>query len=220
MTWLIGIALALIILIVMIMITKLHITLHYSHERGIDSLKITFRVWRFLTYTYDTPFISLDQESPSIVVKQEKKAPIGQSKKKRSKITIDDILARMRNTHKLLGKIEGTHKIIKRFLRRVKVTKFKWHTQFGLGDAALTGTASGAIWMLKGNIIGLIGHYTDLKTTPDLFIQPLFQVTHTQVQLSCMISFRIGYAMRAGFQIVKFWKGRQPTCQKNIQSRA
>jgi hypothetical protein len=220
MEWLIGISIVIIILVVIIIITKIRITVDYRHEGDDDSLRIKISAWRVLSYTYEVPSIAVDEDTPSLLLKKEKQLGKNEKKESRSKITLDDILSRMKETQRLLGKIEGLHKIIKRFLRRVAVSNVQWHTQFGLGDAALTGTASGAVWMLKGNIIGLIGHFTDLKNAPKLSVQPLFQVAYSQMSLSCMISFRIGHAMRAGLQIVKFWKGRQPSCQKNIQSRA
>ncbi len=41
-------------------------------------------------------------------------------------------------------------------MRKVTVKQFEWHSMIGVGDAAHTGMISGAIWTLKGSIVGII----------------------------------------------------------------
>ena len=42
------------------------------------------------------------------------------------------------------------------FLKKVNVTELEWHSTMGVGDAALTGMLTGALWTIKGSIIGMI----------------------------------------------------------------
>ena len=86
----------------------------------------------------------------------------------------------------------------------------EWHSVIGVGNAALTGTLTGALWSVKGGVLGVISNYMRLKDMPNLSITPSFQKAYSQTQLSCMIQFRIGYAMVAGLKLVKFWKGGKP----------
>ncbi|HET7577882.1 MAG TPA: DUF2953 domain-containing protein [Bacillales bacterium] len=206
MVWLIGIGLALFLLIILVLVTKLHITIHYNHQHDDDSLVIRFRAWGMLAYTYEVPIIAIDEDSPSIELQQEKGGP-SQKKESDKKITKHDILEKIKLFQRLLENIEGFHQILKRFFRHMKVNCFEWHTRFGLGDAAWTGTATGVVWALKGNIVGLTAHYMNLVAEPQLSVEPVWQVEDSETDLVCMISFRIGHAMGAALQIVKFWRG-------------
>ncbi|HEX6922638.1 MAG TPA: DUF2953 domain-containing protein [Bacillales bacterium] len=225
MIWLIAVILAVILLIVIFLFTKINISIHYHHHEDDDSLTLRFRAWGFTVYTLKVPEISIDEDSPSLVFKEEKQAGGTGGKENEKKVTKDDLLENIRKFHRLLRNIEGLNRIIKRFLSRITVSRFEWHSRFGLGDAAWTGMATGAVWAVKGNIIGLITHYMQLVVEPDLSVEPVWQADYSETDLSCMISFRVGQAMGAGLQIVKFWKGREPKCQKekdkskNIQSR-
>ena len=204
MAWLTGIGLAVILLIVLILFTKIHVTVHYHHYQDDDSLTIRFRAWGMTVYTYEVPMIAFDEETPSILLKQKKKSA-NVKQKPEKKVTKDDILARIEKFRRLLKNIDNLHRIVKRFLSRMTVSRFEWYTRFGLGDAAWTGMATGAVWAAKGNVIGLIAHYMQLTTEPDISVEPVWQLDHSETDLSCMISFRIGHAMGAGLKIVKFW---------------
>jgi hypothetical protein len=86
----------------------------------------------------------------------------------------------------------------------------EWNSMIGIGDAARTGTLVGALWIVKGSIIGVISNYIRLKEMPKLSITPNFQQAISQTRFSCMIQFRIGNAMLAGIKLVKYWKGGKP----------
>lgn len=206
MWWVLGIVAGLILLIMLFLITKVHITIRYLHHRDNDSLTVRFRVWGIISYTYKVPLIAIDSESPSIVLKEETQKGHMKKQTNKKKITKHDILDKMAFFQRLLENIENFHKILKRFLSHMTVSQFDWHTRFGLGDAAWTGIATGAVWSIKGNILALMDHYMNLLTNPQLSVEPVWQEEDSETNLSCMISFRIGHAMGAGLQIVKFWK--------------
>jgi hypothetical protein len=89
----------------------------------------------------------------------------------------------------------------------------------GIGDAVYTGVAAGALWSIKGSIIGLLSNYLRMKEMPKLMVQPNFQQMITSTDLSCMFQFRIGYAILAGLKLVKWWKGGLPHFkEKNIMT--
>lgn len=222
--WIIYILLGIFLLLFLIIITKLNIKIDMFHEQDNDHIKITVKAWYFITFTYNVPLVKVDEESPSIVVEQE----MGQGEKveaedKTKKIKPKDIICKMKQMQYLIEKVVGLHKIIKRFLSHIQVHKVEWKTSIGLGDAAHTGLISGVIWMIKGNVTGLISHYMNLKARPELEVTPYFQNNLSRTHFICMFSFRIGQAILAGLRMLKYWKGktkrRKPACQ-NIQSKA
>jgi hypothetical protein len=104
---------------------------------------------------------------------------------------------------------------VRHFLNRVRVHQFQWDSEFGVGDAAITGQITGAAWMLKGTIIGMIGYYMDVEIKPRVTITPHFQGFVSYTKLRCMISFRLGHAMIAGLMIIKHWKRRPKLFQSS-----
>ncbi|MBM6617454.1 DUF2953 domain-containing protein [Bacillus suaedaesalsae] len=196
----------LLLFLILLLISKLHITISFSHKKDDDQLTIKFRVWLF-RYTLNIPLIRVDQETNSIVVakKKEKEEP------KSKQFTAQEILNSFKDTKEILQHVISLHRIVSKFFSKVRVHKLEWHTNFGIGDAALTGVLVGAGWALKGSIIGLISRYMRLKEVPEMSITPLFLQVYSQTQIKCIISFRIGNAILAGIRIVKFWKGGKPT---------
>jgi Protein of unknown function (DUF2953) len=159
----------------------------------------------------------VDDNSPSIVVKS--KTKMGDSSDESTnedanQITTEDVATYLSNRKKLLKHVFGLHRIVRKFFRKVTMKGLEWNTLIGLGDAAHTGTITGAIWALKGSIIGLLSHYFKLKEMPKITVTPHFQAAVIQTRLTCIIQFRIGYAILAGLKLFRFWKGGLPHLKK------
>jgi hypothetical protein len=206
------IAVGIILFITLIIFSKLHVKLFFSHTKDNVELSIKLRLW-FFRYTIKVPLVRIDKETNSIVVAHEEQAGKKEKEKEASskQITPTDILNSFSDTQEILQHIVSFHKIVRRFLKKVSIHKLEWHTTFGIGDAAITGVLVGAGWAIKGSILGIISQYMMLKTTPRITITPLFLQTLSHTKLTCMISFRIGNAILAGLRIVKYWKGGRPS---------
>ncbi|WP_332689866.1 DUF2953 domain-containing protein [Halalkalibacter lacteus] len=207
MIWMIVIG-ALILLAFVIVITKVNIDMVYRHNQDDDLLEVKVSLWRMRVYTFSTPVIKLDDDSASLLVEEEQKIGMMESKKKKKPITPELILEDLRWLRDFLEHVVGLHKIVRRFLKKVRVNRFTWHSGIGVGDAAYTAQLAGAIWALKGSIIGLIGNSMRMKFMPKLSIDPHFQAVVSYTYLSCMFSFRIGHAIVAGLMLLKHWRRR------------
>ncbi|HYK72697.1 MAG TPA: DUF2953 domain-containing protein [Pseudoneobacillus sp.] len=213
MKWLIIALIILLILIITIIWTKLTIILDFYHGNDNDHLKLEFKIWfGLIKYKKDIPLIKIDDDSPSIVY--EEKTKMGKeektSKEDIKQITENDILRSLRDAKRLLKHVVKLHAIIRHFLTKVKVKKLEWHSVIGFGDAAHTGMLTGAVWAIKGSMVGIISHYMKLIDMPRMTVTPYFQQTVTQTRFRCMFQFRIGQAMLAGIKLIKFWKGGRP----------
>ncbi|WP_335582593.1 DUF2953 domain-containing protein [Neobacillus drentensis] len=208
----------LLLLFMLILFTKLTILINYYHHNDNDDLKIKLKIWfGLIKYTINVPLIKVDDNSPSLVVKS--KTKMGDSSEQSTKeeakqITTEDVDTYFTNAKKLLNHVIGLHRIVRMFFRKVTMKGLEWDTMIGLGDAAHTGTITGAIWAFKGSIIGLISHYIKLKEMPKITVTPHFQAAVIQTKLTCIIQFRIGYAILAGLKLFKFWKGGLPHFKK------
>lgn len=194
--------------------TKLTIILDFQHIGDDDHFRIKFRAWLgMIRYTITVPLVKVDNEA-NIVLKQEQKVGDESSDKKvkkgKEKITPEEEVKAIHDIKEILQHVVGLHKIVRRFLKKVKVRGLEWHSQIGIGDAAQTGILTGVAWSIKSGVVGMISQYMQLHTTPVITITPEFNVYCSRTKLECMIQFRIGQAMLAGIQFIKYWKGGRP----------
>ncbi|MCM3725409.1 DUF2953 domain-containing protein [Neobacillus cucumis] len=214
MFWLLLTLLIILVLFLFIIFTKLTIYIYYSHFNDNDDLKIELRVWfGLIRYRIKVPVIKVDDDSPSIVVKS--KSHFGDTADEDTETDVnqlnqDDFLSKLQSVKYMLHKVFGMNVIVKKFLQKVTIKNFEWQTLMGVGDAAYTGMMTGALWAIKGGIIGLLSHYMRLKEMPQLTVTPHFQAAVIHTRLTCMFQFRIGHAILAGLKLIKFWKGGKP----------
>ncbi|MBV7507385.1 DUF2953 domain-containing protein [Bacillus sp. sid0103] len=218
MFWVLLVLSILLLLFILILFTKLTILINYYHHNDNDDLKIVFKIWfGLIRYKINVPLIKVDENSPSVVIKSNKQ--MGESTEKSStedvnQIATEDVENNFSNAKKLLNHVIGLHRIVRKFLRKVSIKSLEWDTLIGVGDAAHTGMITGAIWALKGSLIGLVSHYLKLLVMPKITVTPHFQAAVMQTRLTCIIQFRIGHAILAGLKLFKFWKGGLPHFKK------
>jgi nitrate reductase gamma subunit len=213
MVWTI-IILALILLLAVIVITQVKIDVNYRHYQDDDLLEAKVFIWKMRVYTFSAPVIKIDDDSAAVIVEDEKEIA-GIKTKNKLPITPELIIEDLRWLKDFLEHVVGLHKILRRFLKKVNVNKLTWHTDIGVGDAAHTAQLVGAIWTIKGSIVGLIGNTMRVKLMPKLTIDPHFQAMVSHTYLSCMISFRIGHAIIAGLMLLKHWRRRPKRVRTN-----
>jgi len=209
---LIVLAIILLILLVVI-ISKLKVYIDYYHGQDNDHLEIRFKaLFGLVRYKMTIPIIKVDENSPTIVVKDkiEKGKKDKNVKQGKRQVAGEDLLKSFNDTKQIVNHVLGLHKIVKKFLRKVQVKELEWHSVVGVGDAAITGVLTGSIWAVKGSLLGIVSRYMVIKKMPIVTITPNFQFAVSQTAIKCMIQFRIGHAMLAGIKLLKFWKGGKP----------
>ncbi|NEU29903.1 DUF2953 domain-containing protein [bacterium LRH843] len=211
MNWLIVVAI-IFVLIVCIFVSKVSVKVVYKHDRDDDLLEARIYLWFIKVYTYSAPLIKIDDHSPALVVKEKHYTGLS-SEKKRQVITPQTIINYLRKFKEFLQSIVGFHRIIKKFCGRISVHYLKWQTHIGVGEAAHSAQIAGAVWALKGSIVGIMSHYFKMKQMPNLYVQPYFNEWVSKITFSCMVSFRIGHAIVAGLMLLKHWK-RRPKLSK------
>lgn len=214
MIWLLVTLTILLFLFILIICTKLTISINYYHHNDNDDLKIEIRIWfGLIKYKINIPLIKIDDDSPSVIVKsqEQKEQPSDKTTdKKVNQITPSDVINHLKTAKDLFEHVFNLHVVIRKFFGKVSIKQFEWHSLVGLGDAAYTGTLTGAIWAIKESIVGVLSHYLKLKEMPNITVTPQFQIAIIQTQLTCIFQFRIGHAILAGLKIIKFWRGRRP----------
>lgn len=92
---------------------------------------------------------------------------------------------------------------LRSLLKEIKVLEFKWQTKGGSGNAFITSVASGAIWAIKGWLIGYLTQHLQLFEKPQIHVQPDFQSSSLETSFSCMISFRLGKTILGIMRVLK-----------------
>ncbi len=119
MIWLLLVFFILLFLIILIIFSKLTIVVSYFHQNKNDDLKIEFRLWfGLIKYKKNIPFIKIDEDSPSIVVKSN--SQIGhnaaiETEPTVSQITKNDFLTSFKNTKELLHRVINCMGLLKLF---------------------------------------------------------------------------------------------------------
>jgi hypothetical protein len=213
MKWILLIVLIILAILFLIIISKLKVLVQINHSPKNQDIKIRLSTWFGLfRYTIHIPLLKLDDDSPSVVVKHEEKSNLKKEnvKDKKKKFTPKEIIQAIQDAGSILEHVVNFHKIIKKFLQKVSITKIEWDTVFGIGDAAQTGIFVGVGWSVKGCILGIVSQYMNLKAQPKISITPLFQQLYSETKIECIFHFRVGNAMLAGIRLVKYWKGGLP----------
>lgn len=212
--WLLVVLLILLLLFILIILTKLTIQIDYFHHNDNDDLKLEFKIWfGLIKYKKHIPLIKIDDNSPSIVVKSN--SPKQQPQETTEDQTVhqikpSDIVMNIKNVREIMTHVFNLKVVIRKFLKKISVKKFEWHTIVGVGDAAITGMVGGGLWAIKGSLIGLLSNYLRLKEMPHLTVTPHFQQAIIQTRITCIFQFRIGNAILAGLKMIKFWRGGRP----------
>lgn len=217
--WLYIALIAIILLFLLIIFSKLTILLNYFHHNDNDELKIEFRIWfGLIKYKMNIPLIKIDDDSPSIVVKGN--SQMGDSNDNDSSMNVEQIsketiMTKLTNAKEIIDHVFSLNVIVSKFLKRIVIKTFEWHSLVGVGDAAHTGVITGALWMIKGNVVGMLSNFFRLKEMPVLSVTPHFQLAVIQTRITCIFQFRIGHAILAGLKLIKFWKGGRPNFKVN-----
>jgi len=75
-------------------LTKLKVSIHYFHFQDDDSLKIECKAWLgLIKYKLNVPLIKVDDNSPTVVIKEEVQSGSTEETKKRSRRILQHLLS-------------------------------------------------------------------------------------------------------------------------------
>ncbi|UCZ52285.1 DUF2953 domain-containing protein [Bacillus shivajii] len=217
MKWILIILLVIIIFMFILAILKLTLYVSYSHNGQDDEGLIQFRLlFGFIRYTVKIPLLAIDKESPSLVIEEE--TGIGSDVEKKRKFNVFEFIYDLEQFERFLTHVFGFHTIVRNFMAKIHVNKLSWYTEIGTGDAALTGSISGVVWGIKGNVVGFAAHLFQLNVSPSIDVVPKFQEMELATKFECMVSFRIGHAILAGLKVIRHWQKGKPFLQNPVRN--
>ncbi|WP_410984147.1 DUF2953 domain-containing protein [Bacillus cereus] len=209
MKWLVIGIVVLLLLVLLILLSKLSLKVTFLYSEMEKQCLFQVKIW-MIRYTFDI-LERIEKQQKKIGQKIEKAEEDGGIENK--------IMAQLDSIGELIKKLQEIHTIIKDFLKKVKINRWKWHSQIGTGDAASTGIVTGYAWGTKGMVAGVLGQYTHVIDIPEFEITPVFQGKGFASKGELTASFRIYRATVAGVKILWFMrKQRSSAVEKSAQA--
>ncbi len=115
-------------------------------------------------------------------------------------LSLSVIIEKIRQVKEMIGNYMEAFRYI---TGKTTVRYFKWETGIGTGDAALTGIISGLLWNVKTIVIAFINRRCRILEQFKVDIKPDFERIALTTQFDCILSFKIGHAIIAGFKALK-----------------
>ncbi|MEY8348852.1 DUF2953 domain-containing protein [Bacillus cereus] len=209
MKWLVIVVGILLLLILLILLSKLSLKVTFLYSEMEKQCLFQVKIW-MIRYTFDV----LER-----IEKQQKKTAQKIEKAEKDGGIENKIMAQLDSIGELIKRLQEIHTIIKDFLKKVKINKWRWHSQIGTGDAASTGIVTGYAWGTKGMAAGILGQYTHVIDIPEFEITPVFQGKGFASRCELTASFRIYRAVVAGVKLLMFMrKQRSGIADKSVQA--
>lgn len=94
-----------------------------------------------------------------------------------------------------------------RLLRDAECTEFRWKTDIGLEDAALTAVAAGVCWAVVSSLVGWGSRFVRPAARPDVRVRPVYGETVFSTELSVAVRIRMyrlaAEALRAAAETIR-----------------
>ncbi|MBW4839690.1 MAG: DUF2953 domain-containing protein [Paenibacillaceae bacterium] len=204
--WLGGILILLLLIAALILLSTitLHLTLRKKNRDDTILLDVTM-LYGFVRLHYQVPSVKLKNWREGLQF--EKNRPENVLQKESSsvdqKVNKDQVQRWMDEFDRMLKATSGFRVWLRATLRRISFRQLEWSTNIGLQDAAHTATLTGALWGVKGTLVGWLSHHIRLKQRPKLFVVPVFGGTPLfSTEFRCIAQIRCGYAIYAGLVLI------------------
>lgn len=196
MTSLLIVGCSFIILIVLVLFSKITVTLVYQQQEFNNHLTLQFSLlFGMIRLKKEIPSLSLDRDLKSVEIKD--------NQGERKEWTIDDTKESMEKMQDFVREMENTFRFIKLFLTNVHIKKWEWVTSFGVRDAYYTALLSGSLWAIKGGIEAFLYQFCQVKKQPILEVRPQFSASTFSLYFEGIISVQIGHAIKVAYRFKK-----------------
>jgi hypothetical protein len=195
MTWL-GIITLLAIVVILIMLSHLHLQFYFSRVKGNDHFFVKAKLFGgMISYGLEVPYDQYKGIYSAILVKLGIMGAQHEHMhyKQKQQFTPERMSDMYHWAKRLLTHVVDITSWLRQTLTHVKCTELRWETRLGVGDAAQTAMAVGALWAVKSSLFGYIFQYVHLDAKPNVSIQPQYKnEAEFSMEFSCHTKIRIG----------------------------
>lgn len=177
MVW-IWIILGVAILLVIIFLSRIYITGNYLYRQNKQRLFITISIFHIRIYKKDVNVMAKGNNNVSLF----------------NDLSLDTFTTKLKETFRVVKQSGSMANLL---LNRLSIHQLKWITKGGTGEASSTGLTSGAVWAIKGALVGIVVEKSNLKCKPEIEVIPYFQYKYIESKMDCIVSIRLGQAIYA-----------------------
>ncbi|WEG13881.1 DUF2953 domain-containing protein [Pullulanibacillus sp. KACC 23026] len=198
--WVVGILLVLLVVMIILNFLLIKIKLKADVEDLDGHLEGFVYIWKWKVFHFSIPDVHIDEDPIELTI-QNKTSITEEQEKTLNKDQLTHLYSNFKSILDIMGKRKKKSPLL-------KIKDFNWETSVGCHQADQTAIAIGVCWALKSTLLGVVQSFMYLES-PYYNILPLFNEWHFETHLSCMISFRLGKAIRQAIWIRKQFKRRQ-----------
>ena len=221
MNWIWLSLLVFIFLLLIIIFTEVKVHFTFNKEEKNDFLEI--HIWLFFKLIHikkKIPIILFESIDEGIKFKSKTEvSKSGFSDKKKDRITSKKVSIWRQQFKRLVNQIHDFYRVVKSFLKHIKVDLYKWESVIGTGDAMKTGLLNGILWGVKGSTLAFLSKYMILNKKPVLKIDSDFKNEIYQSRIECILRFRLGYLILTGMRLIKLYLGGEKSGRRTSYSR-
>lgn len=208
------------IFLLVIFLTKLTLRLSYRKQGDDDYFALGLTLWRGLIhYKLEVPVIKMEPHDrprekkrpgwkpffwprPAYKLQTEIEGKGGRTIAEDKKKVRIPAPARLFNIlTKAVFNIKKYYPVILYLFSHVKLRRFHWRTEIGVGEPSQTGILTGTAWGLKGIMLSFIYHvFSAGGTNPVINVSPNFKKACFNTNLDCIFEVRIGYIIFTSFK--------------------
>ncbi|MNC24302.1 hypothetical protein D3C75_723550 [compost metagenome] len=198
-----------VLLFVIVLVLSSSIHFHFRLCRLGKDDRVEFDIkalFGLVKFHYELPKLIFEGIERGVKVKLEESgiAPVRKDSDKEEQIDKETVQNWADNLKEALRATRGLMKWLKSLLSHVKITKLDWSTDFSLGDAAYTATATGALWGLKWSLAGWVSQFVRLQKSPRMFVVPVFRDELCfSTEAVCTGKLSVAYVLYAGLLLLR-----------------
>lgn len=197
----------LLLVIVLVLSSSIHFHFRLCRLGKDDRVEFDIKaLFGLVKIHYELPKLVYEGIAHGVRVKLEESgiAPVRQDTDKEEQVDQEIMQSWADNLKQALRATRGFKKWLKGLLSHVKITKLDWSTDFSLGDAAYTATATGALWGLKWSFVGWLSQRVRLQQSPRIFVVPVFRDELCfSTEAVCTGKLSAAYALYAGLLLLR-----------------
>ncbi|MCT2534989.1 DUF2953 domain-containing protein [Aquibacillus koreensis] len=199
MIWL-FVLLALLLFFIFCLFLRIYTVFHYIHHLDQHLIQFEIRIAGIRIKKMEMD-LTLDMEEDEDV-----QLKTGEEEEKKKHTSIHTIFQNIKKYRDIIKRLVESKPVILQHIAKINIHKFEWSTKFGVGDASHTGILSGAVWGIKGCIVGFIINHMRIRKRPKIEVIPLFQQKQSYTAITCIASIRLGQAIYAIIQLTKLFQ--------------
>ena len=192
MWWWIGISAVLVLLLIVTAASPLTVLIYLikagKDEHAVLKIRGLYGLFRF---HYELPVIGLERWWESIALKTEHKGMEASGQSEQS-MSIRTFIKSAKDFAAVIRTTEGLKERMRRMLKRVSCTEFRWNTYIGTADAAETAIMTGVVWAIKSVLLGKLFSMIRLNDRPAVMVNPQYNQNRFQTELRIAISVPLG----------------------------